>query len=122
MFINLQIDQLFTKITNYLQKSVQLFTKMSEVKITIGGGYSVKRSLRFYVRFFIHFCCWAVFTCVLAFGGYLWFKLIREDVKAQALLDVKWYTPCYLTNWNFVSILIHKIKIKIKSQSFIYSN
>ncbi|XP_026742108.1 androgen-dependent TFPI-regulating protein-like isoform X2 [Trichoplusia ni] len=75
---------------------------MSEVKITIGGGYSVKRSLRFYVRFFIHFCCWAVFTCVFAFGGYLWFKLIREDVKAQALLDVKWYTPCYLTNWNFM--------------------
>nr|XP_021190275.2 androgen-dependent TFPI-regulating protein isoform X2 [Helicoverpa armigera] len=76
---------------------------MTEVKITVGESYSKKRSITLYLRLIFHVIASGVFHSVLMYGGYLWMQLLqREDVTEPAIVTAKLFTPCYLTNWNFL--------------------
>ncbi|XP_021190275.3 androgen-dependent TFPI-regulating protein isoform X2 [Helicoverpa armigera] len=76
---------------------------MTEVKITVGESYGKKRSISLYLRLIFHVIASGVFHSVLMYGGYLWMQLLqREDVTEPAIVTAKLFTPCYLTNWNFL--------------------
>ncbi|XP_047038476.1 androgen-dependent TFPI-regulating protein-like isoform X2 [Helicoverpa zea] len=76
---------------------------MTEVKITVGESYSKKRSITLYLRLIFHVIASGVFHSVLIYGGYLWMQLLqKEDVTEPAIVTAKLFTPCYLTNWNFL--------------------
>uniref|UniRef100_A0A2A4JYL2 Uncharacterized protein n=1 Tax=Heliothis virescens TaxID=7102 RepID=A0A2A4JYL2_HELVI len=75
---------------------------MTEVKITVGESYGEKRSIALYLRLIFHVIASGVFHSVLMFGGYLWMQLLQKDVTDPAVVTAKLFTPCYLTNWNFL--------------------
>lgn len=77
---------------------------MTEVRITVNDEFEKSRSIRFYLTLLFHVVASGLFHSVVLYGGYLWFLLIkREDVTDERIITAKWFTPLYLTNWNFVS-------------------
>ncbi|KAJ8704432.1 hypothetical protein PYW07_011620 [Mythimna separata] len=76
---------------------------MTEVRITVSEEFEKGRSIRFYLRFLFHIVACGLFNFVSLYGGYLWFLLVkREDVTDERIITAKWFTPLYLTNWNFL--------------------
>lgn len=78
---------------------------MAEVRITVNEIFEKERSIRLVIRLLFHIVASGLFHSVFCYGVYLWFLLImRTDVTDERVITAKLFTPCYLTNWNFVSI------------------
>ncbi|CAB3241556.1 unnamed protein product [Arctia plantaginis] len=59
---------------------------------------------RFYLRVVFHIVSVIIFWFVIGYAVYIFHQLITEAVEVEdpQVWTLKWLTPCYVTNWNFL--------------------
>lgn len=84
---------------------------MTEVTITV-PDCEEKKCFLFYVRLFLrtvfHIVAVILFWFVLNYGIYVWYLLMTDQLQFDDpdVALIKWFTPLFLTNWNFVSLFL----------------
>lgn len=73
---------------------------MSDVIINI-SDYRQKRGVKFFFRLLFHLVAIIIYFSVSLYAAYLWYRLIMSDFDDLNFTNLKWFTPGYVTNWNF---------------------